>query len=427
MNPPAVDSAPIVDDAVRPAISGPSRLVLYELRCRREARVDECVIGRVDTGEFIAVPLIASEVVELLAAGLTVDEVHDRLRATTGRDIDVAGFAGNLIALGFVSSVDGRAIASPPPPRPTLPRLRPVHVRWLLSWPAAALPALVIVAAVLVVALHPRLLPTYSDLLWTDHTSVVLAGNALLGWAIIAAHEFAHLATARSAGVPGRMSLGTRLQFLVAQTDVSGIWAAPRRQRMTVYLAGLTVNLVVAAVAILARAAASPGTGVDQVAADLATLSLVMVAPQFLLFMRTDLYFVLQDLTGCRNLYADGSAYVRWRARQARTWLGPGRRRAGPTEPDPSAGLVPGERHAVHLYAWLLAIGTTICIAVAAGVSLPFAFALLSTAVANLVTSRWTDGVITLFFIGGYWVVWCRAWWRRHGPRLRAWSGARRR
>ncbi|MGE5156217.1 MAG: hypothetical protein ACM3JP_01835, partial [Betaproteobacteria bacterium] len=383
MTTPAVDSAPTVDIPAGPAVSGASRLVLHELRCRREARADEYVIGRVDTGEFIAVPLIAGDVVELLAAGLTVDEVHDRIRADTGRDIDVAGFADDLIGLGFVSSVDGRAILSPPPPRPTWPRLRPGHVRWLLSWPAAALPALVIVAGALAVAGHPRLLPTYADLLWTTHTSAVLAGNALLGWAIIAAHEVAHLATARSAGVPGRMSLGTRLQFLVAQTDVSGIWAAPRRQRLIVYLAGPTVNLVVAAVAIMARAAAPPGTGVDRVAADLAMLALVLIAPQFLLFMRTDLYFVLQDLTGCRNLYADGSAQIRWWARRARTRLRPGRRDANPTGPDPSAGLAPGERRAVRLYAWLLAIGTTVCLAVAAGVSLPFAVALLSSAIAN--------------------------------------------
>jgi hypothetical protein len=44
-------------------------------------------------------------------------------------------------------------------------------------------------------------------------------------------HELAHLAAARSLGVPARIGLSTRLFYLVAQTDVSGIWAAPRRAR----------------------------------------------------------------------------------------------------------------------------------------------------------------------------------------------------
>jgi hypothetical protein len=37
------------------------------------------------------------------------------------------------------------------------------------------------------------------------------------------------------------------LSILVAQTDVSGIWAAPRRTRITTYLAGIAVDLLIAA------------------------------------------------------------------------------------------------------------------------------------------------------------------------------------
>ncbi len=53
----------------------------------------------------------------------------------------------------------------------------------------------------------------------------MIAVDAAIGWVLIALHELGHLATARAAGAPARISLGTRLQFLVAQTDVSGVWA----------------------------------------------------------------------------------------------------------------------------------------------------------------------------------------------------------
>src|SRR5215470_2178691 len=94
----------------------------------------ECVVGRVETGAFIAVPPVAGEVIRLLGAGMTVDEAHDRIQAQHGRDIDVAGFVANLVALGLVSTVDSLPIESAPPPVPTLPRLRAAHVRWLLTW-----------------------------------------------------------------------------------------------------------------------------------------------------------------------------------------------------------------------------------------------------------------------------------------------------
>jgi len=181
---------------------------------------------------------------------------------------------------------------------------------------------------------------------------------------------------------------------------------------LTVYLSGIAVNLVLAATAVLVRASATADSALDRIGADVAMLSLLMIAPQFLLFMRTDLYFVLQDITGCRNLYADGSAYVRWWARRR-------------SRPDPSTALPPGERRAVRAYAWLLVVGTTACVALAITVSLPFTVALLSTA-ARRVTAAPIDSLLTLLIIGGSWAIWWRAWWRRHGHRLRGLAFRRR-
>ena len=400
--------------AITPEVRGQSRIGLHDLSVRLEARdgAPECIVGRVETGAFIAVPPVAGEVIRLLEAGMTVDEAHDHIQAQCGRDVDVAGFVAGLIPLGFVSTVDSVDVPAAPPPVPTLPWLRAAHVRWLLTWPVSAAVALATLAAIVVIALRPRLFPGYHDLLWTPRTSVVLAGNAAFSWSIIALHELAHLATARAAGVPGRMSFGTRLQFLVAQTDVSGIWAAGRRRRLTVYLSGIAVNLVLAAAAVLVRASATAGSALDRIGADVAMLSLLMIAPQFLLFMRTDLYFVLQDVTGCRNLYADGSAYVRWWARRR-------------SRPDPSTALSPRERRAVRTYAWHLLVGTTACVAVAVTVSLPFTITLLATAARRVIEAP-IDGLATLLIIGGYWVIWSRAWWRRHGHRVRGLAFRRR-
>ncbi|MDG4819881.1 hypothetical protein O7628_30730 [Micromonospora sp. WMMD956] len=111
---------------------------------------------------------------------------------------------------------------------------------------------------------------------------------------------------------------------------------------------------------------------------------------QFLVFMRTDVYFVLQDVAGARNLYADGAAYARW-------WLRRAARRPGR---DPSLALPARERRAVRWYALLLVVGTAACLTAAAAVAVAV--------------------------LGGSWAVWCWAWWRRHGRRLRTLRRARR-
>lgn len=94
-----------------------------------------------------------------------------------------------------------------------------------------------------------------------------------------------------------------------------------------------------------------------------------------MVFMRTDLYFVLQDVTRCRDLYGDGVAYTKYAARRA---LG------RTTAPDPSLELPAHERRAVRAYSVVLVVGTTLCLAFLATVTLPADITLFARAVAHL-------------------------------------------
>jgi putative peptide zinc metalloprotease protein len=398
------------------AVDDATRVRLQPLHIRAER--GSWIVGRVETGEFITVPAVGRRAITLLAGGDTVAQVRARLRDEHGSDIDIAGFVASLAGLGFVAELDGRRLSTVAPPPPTFPWLRPGHVRWVLHPVAAFVVAAILLGAVAAVVADLALVPAYRDLLWSGSGGVVILGNAAMGWALLFLHESAHLVTARAAGVPGRMSLGSRLQFLVAQTNVSGIWAAPRRARLTVYLAGIVLNLLVFALSILVLAIVAPaGLGGELVAAA-GLLSLTFIPFQFLVFMRTDLYFVLQDLSGCANLYADGSAYARYLARHWWRRL----RRTGQPPVDPSRRLPAGERRAVRAYTLLLVIGTLACLAAAVTVSVPVTATLLTGAARAVVAGTTADrfDAVAVFATSGLvFGLWARAWWRRHGSRTR--------
>jgi hypothetical protein len=131
--------------------------------------------------------------------------------------------------------------------------------------------------------------------------------------------------------------------------------------------------------------------------------------------LRTDLYFVLQDLTRCANLYADGSAYLRYLARRVV------RRGAGP-DPDPSRDYPPPQRRAVRVYSAVLLAGTAICLGVEFAVSLPALIALLVRAVAEIgATALGTlDGAVMLALLVTVQVLWCVRWWDRHREQVRS-------
>jgi putative peptide zinc metalloprotease protein len=397
------------------AVSGDTRVAFHPLSVRRDG--DSWVIGRIDTGDFAAMPAVAHRAISLLAEGCTVDEAAGVLRRETGEDNAVGDLVVSLDEMGFLTAIDGQARDGPGPVRPSLPWLRPRHLRWLLH---PVLPWLVLVitaAAAAMVITRPAVLPEYRDLVWSRYSGLVLAGNAVLIWTVIWLHELGHLTTARAAGVPARFSFGTRLQFLAAQTDVSGVWAAPRRIRLTVYLAGMAVNLVVAAACLLVIGMASPAGLARHLLAAAALESVLLLPSQLLIFMRADVYFIVQDLAGCANLYADGSARVRYLARRA--WHAV--RRAGRMPEDPAQHLPPGERRAVRAYCWLLLCGTIGCLAAAIVTTVPAVITLLAHAIGELADPSplaRTDGVAAIAVVCAFQIVWLRAWWRRHGGRV---------
>ncbi|MFE1439016.1 hypothetical protein [Streptomyces sp. NPDC058739] len=377
-----------------------SRVRLHELAARADG--PEWIVGRMATGRFVALPESGKRALDLLGEGLDSEEAARRLLAETGQDLDVADFVDALVGLGFVAELDGRPVPEPGPPRPTLTRLRPHHVRFTLSPVLPVLVGLLIAAALLA---RPDVALGYRTLLWSGHGSLVVAFGAAAGWTLLFLHECAHLVTARATGVPARMRLGTRLQFLVMQTDISGIELAPRRHRLTAYLAGIATNLSVAAAAALA-AGAVHGTP-HRLLAALTVLALLPLPFQLMVFMRTDVYFVLQDLLRCRDLYGDGRAYARHAARRL---LG----RAGT---DPSRALPAHERRAVRVYAVVLVTGTALCLAFLATVTLPADITLLARAADALTRpdaspAERLDATAVALALGGVHVLWARTWWR---------------
>ncbi|MDT0342630.1 hypothetical protein [Streptomyces litchfieldiae] len=393
-----------------PLVGPRSRVRLHDIAMRPDG--EEWIVGRMATGTFVAVPEIGARAIRLLGDGAPVGEVNRRLAAECGDDPDIAAFVTDLVALEFVAEIDGLPVPTAEPPRPSLPWIEPRHVAFALRpGPAVAVGALILAGAAALVR-RPELVPGHRDVLWSSHGSLVLLTVAAAGWALLLLHELAHLVTARAAGVPARLRLGTRLHFLVMQTDMSGIEMSPRRHRLTAYLAGIAVNLAVAATAILLLASPLPrGAAADALAA-LIPLALLPLSFQLMVFMRTDIYFVLQDLTGCRNLFGDGTAYARYLAHRA---AHAARGRRGPPPSDPSARLPARERTAVRWYSAVLVSGTALCLAAFALLTLPVEAALLATAGERLagdgIAAAVDGAVVVTLLVGGH-ALWAVTKWR---------------
>ncbi|MFD8452802.1 hypothetical protein [Streptomyces coelicoflavus] len=386
----------------------------HELEFRPDR--DEWIVGRQGTDEIVALPGIGMDAIRLLSAGRTVEETRSSLRASTGRDVDVRAFVERLASAGLVASIGERRFPVAPA-AVSFPRVRPHHVRLLLNPVLHAVLLLVPVAGLAVALTRPGTFPSWDSFLWTEYGTFTVLVQCVIGWCLIALHEAAHLLTARATGVRGRIRLGTRLQFLVAQTEVSGIWLKGRRARLTVYLSGIVLDAVIWGGCLLARA-----WGADFVLLPVVVATLFLaLANQCLVFMRTDLYFVVQDLTGCRNLFTDTTRYLRHVAAL------PFGRRA----PHPLRSLPARERRFVKGYAVAVAVGSVVCLAIGLRVLTEVTWPLLRRSLVHMVDgSDWwlrLDALATVLVLCGMQTLWARLWWKRHGDRVgRARQAARR-
>lgn len=393
-------------------VPGSSIVGLRELAIRQDD--DRWVIGRPATGQFISAPPVAREIISALARGRTPDEITAALRAGSGTTYAVGDFVEALDGLGFLSSVGGVARTEPPPPRQSLEWLKPGHVGWLLH-PAVpyAVAAPVIAAAALAVA-RPGLMPSFHALTWNGHSGLVLAVNVAISWALTGLHELGHLAVGRAAGAPARITLSTRLQFLVVQTDITGLWAAGRRTRVTAYLAGMAVDLLMASAALIAIALAGPHGLARALLSATATLAVLALPFQFMVFTRTDLYFLLQDLTRSTSLHADGGAYLRHLLSRA---VRAAKLRAAKPSADPTRGQPRCQRRVIRCYAAVLLAGVSTCLAVEAAFFIPAGVTLAGHAIAE-VSSRSlaaiADGATALLVIGFLNALTIITWWRRN-------------
>ncbi|MET9340567.1 hypothetical protein [Nonomuraea sp. NPDC003804] len=320
---------------------------------------DDYVVG--NGARFVNVPGIAAKVLALLDGSRTVEEVRKEVLARHGTDVDVAAFVGGLESMGLLEEPE-----LPPSP---WDRVRPEHVRLLFSPVADALVGLLALCAVAAVVAEPRIVSGMSGLVWSNSLAFTLS-FAVGSWVLVFVHELSHILAARSLGVRAELSLGTRLQFLVVQTNVTGVWRLPRRARYRAHLAGMRTDLF-----LVSAAACALYVTENAVARLVMVICASQIVWQFLFFMRTDVYYAFANATGNKNLMADAQAYLRRRHRQA--------------------------PRSVRIYAWFVIAGRVLGLAFLLGYTVPITIAVCRQAVAELGTS--VQPLLTLAIVAFGW------------------------
>lgn len=278
---------------------------------------DGVVVGRPDTESFAMLPADGAQLLRRLADGMPVAEAADWYHATYHEPVDMADFLAGVRELGFVRE-HGEEIA---PPR----QIRYQRLGALAFSPPLWICYLAVVAACAVMVVrYPHLLPRPGNVFFVRPLIVVQLVLLLAQLPGAALHEWFHVLAGRRLSLPTRLTVDTRLYYVVFETHLDGLLSVPRGKRYLPFLSGLVADAVMFSVLTLVAAGDQAGglAVVGRLALALAYLTLLRMVWQFLVYLRTDVYYVLTTALGCLNLAEAANAYLRDMVcrRSARPW-----------------------------------------------------------------------------------------------------------
>lgn len=292
----------------------------------RQGDGEEIVIGLPVANVYLALPAEALEILDSLARGKTVGETQAEFAKAHGMEPDIDDLLQVLEKRGFVRPRGSGGADESLREReasPTNGRVRyhfasiPQSVAKRFFGPLPMAFYLSTIAVALLVAwTHPSLLPHRNSLVFSRYRTVQVLTLSCFVYFTLFLHELAHLLATKAQGVNSRMGISHRLWVLVAETDMTGLWSVPSRQRYLPMLAGPLLDSFSAALLLFLLFAQSKQLVtltplVEQLCKAMIFTYLFRLLWQCCFFVRTDFYYVITNFFGCKNLMRDTQTFVK--------------------------------------------------------------------------------------------------------------------
>jgi hypothetical protein len=197
---------------------------------------------------------------------------------------------------------------------------------------------------------YPALFPRYKDLFIFHLMVLNIPAWMLLTGILVLVHELGHVLAIRAQNLLTKLEVGHRMFLVVLETDMSSVWKLPSKDRNVLYLAGLCFDTMILFLALISQLIFSNGPGIFLSIMHLVVLdTFIRMVYQFGIYMKTDLYFVFENVSGCYNLMENAQQSIRKRL---------------PFQHSPSKTAVEfaGERNTVFLYSIFYFLGVVLTV-----------------------------------------------------------------
>jgi putative peptide zinc metalloprotease protein len=269
------------------------------------------------TGEFFEMPEICIEAINMINQGLLLDEIETTLLDKFPKDeVNLVDFANQLFELELIDQIDGVKIEKKQISKEPSGMLwvSPKLGRFFFNKFTIFLYSVILVLNLVIFIVNPSLFPHRDDIFVFDIMVVNVIFWMAFSFLFVLFHEFGHVLAIRAHNLPTKMEIGHRMFFVVLLTDMSSIWRLPSKDRNILFLAGLYFDSNLLFLALIGQLLFPDSSQFISGLMHLATFDIVLrMIFQCCIYMKTDLYYVFENVSGCYNLMENAKQTIRKR------------------------------------------------------------------------------------------------------------------
>jgi len=264
------------------------------------------IVEDISSNEFYEMPEVCIAAIDLINSGKTLEEIEMQLKDKyPNEEVDLLDFAEQLLNLQLIAEIDGVKFETKKNNKESLgfSWISPWFGKFFFNKISYFFYIALFIINVFLFILNPSLFPKFKDLFIYDFMALNIPIWMVLSFLLVLIHEFGHVLAMRAQNLATKLEVGHRLFLVVLETDMSAVWKLPSKDRNVLYLAGLCFDTVILSLALTSQLVFANGSGIFLGIMKVIVLdTFIRMVYQCFVYMKTDFYYVIENVTGCYNL-----------------------------------------------------------------------------------------------------------------------------
>jgi putative peptide zinc metalloprotease protein len=281
-----------------------STLSMVPIEIRKDNK--RYIIENQTSGEFFEMPEVCIDAITMICNGQQLGDIERALKKNyPDEDVDLLDFAEQLIELNLIDIIDGVKVGRQQKEKEKLGFIwiSPKIGKVIFNNFTYPLYSVIFIVNIILFLLHPSLFPRHDDIFVFDVMVINVIFWMVFTFLFVLIHEFGHVLAMRAHNLPTKLEIGHRMFFVVLLTDMSSVWKLTPKDRNVLFLAGLCFDSVLLFISLIVQLMFPNGHWFIIGLMNLAVFDTVLrMIYQCCFYMKTDLYFVFENITGCYNL-----------------------------------------------------------------------------------------------------------------------------